>query len=219
MNTKEQILEAAERLIPYRGFTKTSVDDILKECGVGKGNFYHYFKSKDALGFATLDRTLEKLRTDFLDTTFDPARDPWSRLAAFFDSMTARAQKSGCAGGCPLGNLALELSDIHEEFRQRLSEAFTVLRSQIEATLAEAKAQGTLSPAADVLRLSHYILAGLEGAFMLGKLHRNPLVMAGILEELRLHLFRYRVIPISRVAVPEPPRAGSSTLVASRLAG
>lgn len=219
MNTKEQILDAAGRLIPYRGFTKTSVDDILKECGVGKGNFYYYFKSKDALGFATLDRMLEQFRLEFLDKPFDRTRNPWSRLEAFFNSMTARAQKTGCTGGCPLGNLALELSDIHEEFRHRLGEAFAVLRSRIEAALAEARSEGSLAPGTDVPRLSHYIVAGLEGAFMLGKLHRNPALMAEIVEELKTHVFRYRVTTAPHAATSDRPGDGHSTLTVSHLAG
>jgi AcrR family transcriptional regulator len=45
--TREQILDAASRLIHVRGFNNTSVDEILKESGVGKGNLYYYFKSKE----------------------------------------------------------------------------------------------------------------------------------------------------------------------------
>ncbi|MBI3636228.1 MAG: helix-turn-helix transcriptional regulator, partial [Candidatus Rokubacteria bacterium] len=44
--TREAILGAARRLMHLRGYHGTSVDDVLRESGVGKGNFYHYFKSK-----------------------------------------------------------------------------------------------------------------------------------------------------------------------------
>src|SRR3990172_11532540 len=55
-STKEQILQTACRLIHRKGFNNTSLEDILRESGVGKGNFYYYFKSKDDLGYAVLDR-------------------------------------------------------------------------------------------------------------------------------------------------------------------
>jgi TetR/AcrR family transcriptional repressor of nem operon len=40
------------------GYQKTSLDDVLRESGVGKGNFYHYFRSKEDLGYAILDRVV-----------------------------------------------------------------------------------------------------------------------------------------------------------------
>ncbi|MEE9181371.1 MAG: TetR/AcrR family transcriptional regulator, partial [candidate division NC10 bacterium] len=54
--TKEEILQTACRLVYRQGFNNTSLDDILRESGVGKGNFYYHFKSKDELGYAILDR-------------------------------------------------------------------------------------------------------------------------------------------------------------------
>ena len=104
-----------------------------------------------------------------------------------------RARKRGCIGGCPLGNLALELSDIHEEFRQRLDSAFRNLRSRIEDALAQAESQGTLRPGADIVRLAHFIVAGFEGALMMGKLYKDPVVVEGIVEEVKGHVAQYRV--------------------------
>lgn len=47
--TKQRILETAERLIGERGYEAVSVDDIVADCAVAKGTFYHYFKAKDEL--------------------------------------------------------------------------------------------------------------------------------------------------------------------------
>ncbi|UOB66247.1 TetR/AcrR family transcriptional regulator [Bacillus thuringiensis] len=44
---RKEILETAERLFLKKGYTKTTVNDILKEIGIAKGTFYHYFKSKE----------------------------------------------------------------------------------------------------------------------------------------------------------------------------
>ncbi len=43
------------------GYNHTSLDDVLRESGVGKGNFYYHFKSKEDLGYAILDRLVEAL--------------------------------------------------------------------------------------------------------------------------------------------------------------
>src|SRR5574342_414435 len=75
--TRDQILNAASRLIHVQGYQSTSLDDVLRESGVGKGNFYYYFKSKEDLGYAIIDR-LERALVErgvgsaFADTQADP---------------------------------------------------------------------------------------------------------------------------------------------------
>ena len=192
-STKELILDAASRLIHIRGFNNTSVDDILRESGVGKGNFYYYFKSKDELGFAILERSVERIREEFIEKCFSSTADPWKQLHDFLASSVERARKQGLTGGCPLGNLAMEMSDIHEEFRLRLIKAFDEIRRRIELSLKQAKDEGTLRLETDIARLAHFIVAGFEGALMMGKLRKDPDVVAGVIEELKEHLTLYRV--------------------------
>lgn len=56
---KKEIMEKAKELFIKDGYSKTSVDNLMKEVGVAKGLFYYYFKSKDAL--------LETLEDDFME--------------------------------------------------------------------------------------------------------------------------------------------------------
>lgn len=53
---KKQILDAAERVFSERGFDKARVDDIVRESGLSKGALYWYYKSKDAIIRALLER-------------------------------------------------------------------------------------------------------------------------------------------------------------------
>jgi AcrR family transcriptional regulator len=53
---RRQILEAAERIFSRKGFDKARMDDIVREAGLSKGSLYWYFKSKDELIRALLDR-------------------------------------------------------------------------------------------------------------------------------------------------------------------
>jgi AcrR family transcriptional regulator len=56
---KEKIILAAMVLFAKKGFAKTSMADIAKEAGIGKGTTYEYFKGKDELFFATFEWFLE----------------------------------------------------------------------------------------------------------------------------------------------------------------
>src|SRR5690349_3875562 len=58
--TRDQILNAAARLIHIQGYQSTSLDDVLRESGVGKGNFYYYFKSKEDRAYWAISRITQR---------------------------------------------------------------------------------------------------------------------------------------------------------------
>jgi AcrR family transcriptional regulator len=44
---RNEILDAAEWLFTTKGYSNTTVNDILQKVGIAKGTFYHYFHSKE----------------------------------------------------------------------------------------------------------------------------------------------------------------------------
>lgn len=189
---KAQILEVATRLMAVRGYHRTSLDDVLRESGAGKGNFYHHFRSKEDLGYAILDRLLERFETRTLTPIFgDDSRDPWSQIETFLDEILATQRARNCMGGCPMGNLATELADAHEGFRQRLADGFERWRQCLASALGRARAQGTLAPDVDAEVVARFLVAGIEGAILLTKVQKDIGVMEHCVGELRRHLAPY----------------------------
>ncbi|MCX7983417.1 MAG: TetR/AcrR family transcriptional regulator [Bacteroidetes bacterium] len=58
---KNEILEASKRVFQRWGFKKTTMDDIARESGKAKSSLYYYFKSKDDIIDALLDREFESI--------------------------------------------------------------------------------------------------------------------------------------------------------------
>ena len=54
--TKSEIISTAARLFKEKGWDKVNIEDIVKEVGVTRGAFYHYFKSREALIVAVVDQ-------------------------------------------------------------------------------------------------------------------------------------------------------------------
>src|SRR5438132_10678158 len=103
--TRDQILDAAARLIHLQGYHCTSVDDVLRESAVGKGNFYYYFKSKEDLGYAIIDRVVRSFVERTLDPCFsDPDANRLSQIRCFLDRFLQAQRDCNCVGGCPMGN-------------------------------------------------------------------------------------------------------------------
>ena len=144
--TRDQILDAASRLIYLRGYHCTSLDDVLRESGVGKGNFYYYFRSKEELGFAIIDRLVHGFAERTLEPAFaDAHADPVAQIHDFLDRLLENQRQRKCVGGCPMGNLASELSDVHEGFRQRLAGIFLRWRARLTDALERGQGDGTPS--------------------------------------------------------------------------
>ena len=103
-HTREQILDAATRLMHVSGYRGTSLDDVLRESGVGKGNFYYYFKSKEDLGYAIIDRVMRGFLERTLEPVFaEPSGDPIAQNHTFLDIARANQHRRHCVGGWQIG--------------------------------------------------------------------------------------------------------------------
>lgn len=169
----------------------TSVEDVIAAAGLsGKSHFYHYFRSKEELGYEVLDRQFQRFTDRGLAILREPMIEPRDRLGLFIDTLVAlqrgragvgKGMRGG--GGSPFGNLAGELADAHEGFRKRLDEVFEQWAAQLRALLDELS--GQLREGVDTGRLARFIVATLEGGMLMTRVHRDVTVMQGIGEDLK----------------------------------
>lgn len=68
LSTREEIIQAAERLFEHFGYGKTTVDEIAREAGIGKGTIYLQFQSKEDLAFAWIDQIHDQLYAALQET-------------------------------------------------------------------------------------------------------------------------------------------------------
>ncbi len=80
---RDVILRAAWKLIRHYGYTKTTIQDIAREAGVGKGTLYLSFRSKSDIMLALVDRTSERITND-LDAISRKNAPPERRLRECF---------------------------------------------------------------------------------------------------------------------------------------
>ena len=177
-------MDAAATLIGQRGFQQTSVDEVIRLAGLcGKGHFYHYFKSKDELGHAVLNRQFERFTERGLAILREPMIDPLERLYLFIDAVVASHAERGCQGGSPFGSLAAEMAEVHDGFRKRIEMMFERWAGQIEALLWELRPR--FQDDVDIARLARFIIATLEGALLMSRVKREISVMEGIAADLK----------------------------------
>ena len=193
-STREAVITAATRLIHVHGYNAMSLDDVLRESRVGKGNFYYHFKSKEDLGHAILDQIVDGFLERTLAPCFaDPDAAPLGQIRCFLDRVLEAQRQRNCVGGCVIGNLASELSDVHEGFRTRLATLFTEWRARLATALDSARRRGELAGGAAPEVVAGFVVASLEGAILLAKVSKDIRVMEQCVAELKRYLALHEV--------------------------
>ncbi len=193
-STREAVIAAAMRLIHVHGYKAMALDDVLRDSGVGKGNFYYHFKSKEDLGHAILDQIVDGFLERTLAPCFaDPDAAPLGQIRCFLDRVLEAQRQSNCVGGCVMGNLASELSDVHEGFRTRLAMLFTAWQARLARALDSGRRRGELAGDSDPDTIAQFVVASLEGAILLAKLSKDIRVMEQCVAELKRYLALHEV--------------------------
>jgi len=163
-DTRENLIETAARLFHEQGYAATGVATILREAGANSGSLYHWFQNKEALLMAVLEWYERHLWPIVLGPIEAAESDPIERIFALLAWYRATIEQSRCRLGCPIGNLALELSDTHPEVRPAIDVNFRNWAAGIEKWLDQAADR--LPSDCDKGALSRFILTVMEGGLM-----------------------------------------------------
>jgi AcrR family transcriptional regulator len=168
--TRRALLEAAYTEIHLQGFQAASLSAILDKTGVTKGALYHYFKSKKALGYAVLDELIQPyLQSTWIEPLQDAGPPPIERLKQTIVRAGEKLDDREILLGCPLNNLAQEMSPIDEGFRQRTDAIYHSWLASIRNTLSEGQSTGSVRRDIDVADTALFIVAALEGCMSIAK--------------------------------------------------
>ena len=191
--TRERILRAAAQLFALKGFHDTRLKEILSSAKVTTGAFFHHFQNKDDLGFAVIDRHMERRRQQLnkIEVTL-PVGANEGGLTPVFRRLDAIAEmvdkRERTKGGCVIGNLSASLSDTHEAFRRRLAECFDEMACEFEPALAAVVQERGLSRRVDAMELARYIVTVIEGAILLARTSADKLLITRQFAFLKDHL-------------------------------
>lgn len=125
--TRDRIVTVADQLFYQRGFEATSFTDVAGEVGISRGNFYHHFKSKDAILQAVIEK--RQAKTDDMLRQWEAAREtPLERIRCFIRILIENRSLIRHFG-CPVGTLTTELSKLNHGSREDAVAIFTQFRN------------------------------------------------------------------------------------------
>jgi TetR/AcrR family transcriptional regulator, transcriptional repressor for nem operon len=175
--TRARIVDVATELVRAHGAANTTIDAVIEASQVSKSQIYHYFADKDDLVLAVIQRQAECV----LATHEELLRklNSLAGLRRWRDAVIELTRQTNCAGGCPLGSLASELSEAPAT-RAALAESFARWASCFETAFARMQTRAGRRPSGNLKELSEAILASLQGGLLLAQTMRStrPLEVA-----------------------------------------
>ena len=165
--TRERLLQAGFREVYRTGFQSASIDTILAATNVTKGALYYHFDSKEDLGHAIVEEIIAKLTVNKWLIPLQRGKNPIDTLIGIVQRTSVR--KEDVNGGCPLVNLAQEMSPLDERFRKRLETIFKEWQEGIAVALRKGQFQGTVRRDIRPEETAGFLIAMYEGYTLLAK--------------------------------------------------
>lgn len=158
-DTRERILDAAERRVRAGGYGAFSFRDIAEDVGVKSASVHHHFATKAILTRALVERYVQRVKARLGDPVGQSPRDAIDRLTAVFREAAVDRDEM-----CLCGMLASERDGLPTEVADAAAGFFDAMIEHLAAAFGAAPA--ALSPEA--------VVAGLEGALLVARATRAP---------------------------------------------
>lgn len=185
--TRRRVLERCAPVFNTKGYFGASMSDLVRASGLEKGGIYNHFGSKEQLALESFDYAADVMRARF-DAALAGREGALERLFAVVDVMGSLVEDPPVAGGCPVLNTAVESDDAHPALKERAAEAMSGWLRLVGRIVKDGMDSGELSPDADPRATASLVVATLEGAVMLSRLHDDPAHMRRAVEHLKRYL-------------------------------
>ncbi len=163
-NTRETIVEMADRLFYERGYEHTSFADIGDAVGISRGNFYYHFRTKDEILEAVIGRRLEQTAA-LLAQRDQESLTPRERIARFIEILILNQAKI-MRYGCPVGTLCGELAKLDHPSLPMANRLFSLFRDWLSR-------QFVALGRADADDLAMHLLVRSQGVAVLANAFRD----------------------------------------------
>lgn len=180
---RNRVLDVAARSFQASGFAATSTHDVVRMAGVTGGALHHHFPTKKALALAVIG---ERVAAELGETWVATVRDAPSAAAGIlqaFDAVAAALDAQGSVSGCPLGNLALELSLADGDLREALASEYRTWREAIADRLRRDRDAAGYAP--DPEAFANVVIALFSGAMTIAKAEQDTAALKAAADQLR----------------------------------
>lgn len=182
--TRRFIIEKSAPIFNTKGYSATTMADIIRATGLAKGGIYGNFNSKDEIAAEAFEYAYTRLKEDlrFKIKQEKTARDKLFAILNYYHNYTS---KPHIDGGCPLLNTAIDADDNIPFLKKKAKAALDEMVGSLEYIIQKGIEKGELKHDINALQEAEVMFATIEGAIMMSKLSDNPRLLNRMLELLK----------------------------------
>jgi AcrR family transcriptional regulator len=165
---RSRVLDAAAALFQAQGYHATGMREVIEKTGLSPGAFHHHFPTKESLAIAVID---ERVAPAVRESWIDPVREAAhlrQGVSDVFAGIIRGLDARGKVSGCPLNNLAMELSLTNARMREALRAVFVEWQDALEARIAQTP-RGKSWSRQQRRAAASFVVASYSGAMNLSK--------------------------------------------------
>ncbi|MVT08564.1 TetR/AcrR family transcriptional regulator [Chitinophaga tropicalis] len=171
----KDILEKAQKVFWTKGYTATSLDDLLVAMGIGSGSFYNAFRGGKKELFT---KAIQQRREAFNEFKKELSKTdtPVELIKDFFRSI-AKADKETHLQGCIIVNTVVEMTFLDEELQQDAVAILKEVEKMFSGAIEKEQKKGTIKNQADPVILGRYLVTLWGGINILRRMYPEKKVL------------------------------------------
>ena len=162
-DNREKILLAGFMEMYENGYQGMRIDAVLKKTDLAKGALYHHFPNKISLAYAIIDEVIFEFSRQLFYSSLKGVEDPIAGLQKAFFDMSQKMTDDEIAMGCPVNNLAQEMSGLDEGFKTRINKIYEAWHEGVLTCLKKAKEKQIIRSNIDERQISLFIICAMQG--------------------------------------------------------
>lgn len=167
--TRKLIIQTSLALFNKKGYSQTSIQDIMDATGLPKGAIYRRFENKNEIALASFEYAGSIIWSFILEATNSKVTAT-DKVIAMFHVYQDAVYNPPVEGGCPLINTAIETDFGFPELHDKAAEAYKQTILFIQAIIDEGVRSKEYKRDIDSYSLASFLFSTMEGAVMASRL-------------------------------------------------
>jgi TetR/AcrR family transcriptional repressor of nem operon len=181
--TREFIIEKSSSIFNKKGYSGTSLSDIIEATSLTKGAIYGNFENKDEIAIAVYHYNFNALRKR-IGTVVQEQLSAYDKLMAFTAYYRLNWKHVFERGGCPIQNASIEADDNLSVLKKHVQASIKLWVKDLASIIESGQKNKEFKASVDAEHYAYELITVLEGGIMLSKIMNNQNLLFASLDRI-----------------------------------
>ena len=171
--TRQFIIEKTAPIFNSKGYSGTSLTDIIDATGLTKGAIYGNFDNKDEVALAAFEYNFGNI-TNYIAIRIRERESAIQKLLVYPETHRQILKLPFLKGGCPVLNTSVDADDTHPMLKEKAINALNLWRSSVERIINKGIQTKEIKKNTNATEFAAILVSLTEGAVMQAKVSGKP---------------------------------------------